>query len=106
MSFKNLTTNEEYDLIKGGTVIMGRHKHGIESRFVSEKQIEINYLEDGRCFVKMLTNKVIKLNNAALPFQQEIQMNNHDEIVFSVDGLKSVIARQDFNVSIYTTRNK
>ncbi|KAI7898570.1 uncharacterized protein BX663DRAFT_555776 [Cokeromyces recurvatus] len=88
MSFRNQTTNEEYELIKGGTIIMGRHKHGIDSRFVSENQLEINYLEDGRCFVKMLTNKIVKLNNAALPFQKEIQMSNNDKIIFSIDGIK------------------
>ena len=38
MSFKNLTTNETYPLQKDQPTFLGRHKFGIESRYISERQ--------------------------------------------------------------------
>ncbi|KAI8075879.1 uncharacterized protein B0P05DRAFT_588297 [Gilbertella persicaria] len=84
MSVQNLITKETFPLIQDGTITMGRGSYGIESPYISRQQVEITYLSNHRCFVKKLSDKIMLLNEAALPLQQECEVKNQDIISFPI----------------------
>ncbi|CAO3632172.1 unnamed protein product [Mucor fragilis] len=88
MSFTNLTSNETYDLKVGEPTYIGRHKYGIESKFISERQLKVILEEDNRCFITNLSNKRIRLNQAAILINDEHQLQDGDEIDLLLEGIR------------------
>ncbi|KAI8647709.1 hypothetical protein BD408DRAFT_104663 [Parasitella parasitica] len=88
MSFTNLTTNDTFELKVGEPTYIGRHKFGIESKYISERQLKVVLEEDNRCFIKNLSNKKVKLNQALITISTEHQLQNGDEIDLLLDGYK------------------
>ncbi|OBZ82756.1 hypothetical protein A0J61_09196 [Choanephora cucurbitarum] len=86
MSIQNLATQETFPLAVGSTITLGRGSHGIHSPYISRKQVEITYLDDHRCFVKKVSDRIMLLNDAALPFQQEFQLKNGDVLGFPISN--------------------
>ncbi|GAN01671.1 hypothetical protein MAM1_0010c01105 [Mucor ambiguus] len=88
MSFTNLTSNKTYDLKVGEPTYIGRHKYGIESKFISERQLKVILEEDNRCFVTNLSNKRVRLNQAAILINDEHQLQDGDEIDLLLEGIR------------------
>ncbi|KAL9541750.1 hypothetical protein MBANPS3_008943 [Mucor bainieri] len=88
MSFTNLTSNETYDLKVGEPIYIGRRKYGIESKFISERQLKVILEEDNRCFITNLSNKRVRLNEAAILIHDEHQLQDGDKIDLLLDGIR------------------
>ncbi|CAO0790963.1 unnamed protein product [Mucor circinelloides] len=88
MSFTNLTSNETYELKVGEPTYIGRHKYGIESKFISERQLKVILEEDNRCFITNLSNKRVRLNHAAILINDEHQLQDGDEIDLLLEGIR------------------
>lgn len=88
MSFTNLTSNETYYLKVGEPTYIGRHKYGVESKFISERQLKVILEEDSRCFITNLSNKRVRLNHAAILISDEHQLQDGDEITLLLEGIR------------------
>ncbi|KAI8991136.1 hypothetical protein BDF20DRAFT_908939 [Mycotypha africana] len=104
MSFTNLSTHDTHPLALDEELIIGRHKFGLESVYISAHAVKLFYTKEGRCYatkepidplyplstdIYQLTKKVVRLNKAAMPKDREMQLKDGDVLVFSIDGIKT-----------------
>ncbi|KAI8139354.1 hypothetical protein BJV82DRAFT_626940 [Fennellomyces sp. T-0311] len=80
-SLKDETTGRVYDLEPNVPFIVGRGKQiGLDHPQLSRNQLELNLLDDGRCFVKRLSSNPSLLRGKMLPMHHEIQVDDGDII--------------------------
>ncbi|KAG2184593.1 hypothetical protein INT43_000502 [Umbelopsis isabellina] len=88
---KDLTNDKLYQLEPNIPVLVGRgEKFDIHDRTVSRKQIQLEALSDGRCFVERLSENPSLLGTKLLPLKNKVEVKHNDIInLLPVSGYRA-----------------